>query len=99
MNQQLLQFDADSNDQPHLNTLQHRVWLYMKGGEWKTLWQIAQATRASEGGVGARLRDFRKARFQAIYHVKEVQMKRVKRGYQLRMYRLVVKNGKPENYS
>lgn len=90
MNQLSLTFDAPAVEQSRLKTLQHRVWLYMRTGEWKTLWQIAQATRASEGGCGARLRDFRKDRFQAVYHVKEVQMRKVKKGCQLREYRLLL---------
>jgi len=90
MNQKLLHFDADQEDQPRLKTLQHRVWLFMKRGHWKTLYQIAKATNASEGGVGARLRDFRKDRFQAIYHVKEVQCRKVKKGFQLREYRILI---------
>lgn len=58
-------------DGPRLTTQFQRVFAYMLNGDWHTLPEIANAIsfppydQASEGGVSARLRDFRKEKFGA----------------------------------
>lgn len=84
---QLNLFDAPKTNQPRLNTQMDRVLAFMRAGDWHTLSEIAKAARASEAGVSARLRDFRKARF-AHYNVQAVECRRVKNGEALREYRL-----------
>jgi len=56
-------------DGPRLTTQFQRVFAYMLNGDWHTLPEIVNAIsfapydNASEGGVSARLRDFRKEKF------------------------------------
>lgn len=40
-----------------------RVWEFMKGGQWRTLTEIARACQCSQTSASARLRDFRKPQF------------------------------------
>lgn len=50
-------------DEKRLTKQIYRVWAHMAPGQWDTLRNIAHHTGASEAGVSARLRDFRKERF------------------------------------
>lgn len=50
------EFDAE-----RLTGLWNRVWELMIDGKWRTLAEIQAFAGGSEGGCGARLRDFRKA--------------------------------------
>lgn len=60
-------FDGKTYDQERdgsrLSGQLDRVKRVMIDGEWRTLHELASATRGSEAGVSARLRDLRKARF------------------------------------
>jgi hypothetical protein len=62
------QFDGDTfeskADGKRLSTLLDRVYGLMRDGRWRTLREIADATKGSEASVSARLRDLRKPRFQ-----------------------------------
>jgi hypothetical protein len=61
-------FDGDTceeRDRVRLAKLMLRVWRVMKGGEWRTLGELANLTSGSEASVSARLRDLRKERFGA----------------------------------
>lgn len=49
-----------SLDSERLSNLYGRVWRLMLDGCWRTLAEIKAAVGGSEGGIGARLRDFRK---------------------------------------
>jgi len=61
-------YDSEIDGQ-RLTTQFQRVFAYMLNGEWHTLPEIVKAIsfppydQASEGGVSARLRDFRKEKF------------------------------------
>ena len=51
-------------DEKRLNTLSDLVWALMKDGQWRTLAEIKTAIgKGSEGGIHARLRDWRKKKF------------------------------------
>jgi hypothetical protein len=78
-------------DQERLETALGRVYELMKDGQWRTLREIAQATGVSEAGASARLRDFRKPKFQQLYPVSDVKARRVGRG--LWQYRIVLNQG------
>lgn len=52
-------------DEDRLTKQIYRVWAFMGPGQWDTLANIAHHTGASEAGVSARLRDYRKERFGA----------------------------------
>jgi hypothetical protein len=52
-------------DQDRLHHLLDRVRIFMDGGEWRTLAEIADACRGTEASVSARLRDLRKQKFGA----------------------------------
>lgn len=49
------------HDRVRLGAQAQRVWDRMLDGEWRTLAELARATRDPEASVSARLRDFRKA--------------------------------------
>ena len=53
-------------DEKRLNRQAQLVWNFMSDGQWHTLAEISRATGAPEASVSARLRDFRKVRFD--YH-------------------------------
>jgi hypothetical protein len=48
------------HDKKRLLSLLNRVFVFMAGGEWKTLSEIADACGGAEASISARLRDFRK---------------------------------------
>lgn len=60
---------VEKQDLPRLTRQFDRVFAYLTTGEWHTLSEIVDAIsfppydRASEAGVSARLRDFRKEKF------------------------------------
>jgi len=62
-----MRFDGETyeptTDKARLTRQVERVYALMKDGEWRTLAEIADLVDASEAGVSARLRDFRKLRF------------------------------------
>jgi hypothetical protein len=57
-------FDVE-RDSDRLHGLLDRVRIFMGGGEWRTLAEIADACRGTEASVSARLRDLRKQKFGA----------------------------------
>jgi len=77
-------YDRD-RDKIRLNTQTESVYNYMCDGQWRTLGQIAQATRSPQASISARLRDLRKDRFGG--HT--VERRYVAAG--LWQYRLIVK--------
>lgn len=64
-----------------------RVHALMSDGGWRTLRDIAAVVGSSEAGVSARLRDFRKKRFAALFRVAAMESRRVSGG--LWEYRIV----------
>jgi hypothetical protein len=65
-------YDHD-RDQKRLIKQSDKIFAFMKGGEWKTLRQISNATGAPEASASAALRDFRKERFGShIVHRRHV---------------------------
>lgn len=74
-------------DEKRLTKQIYRVWAHMAPGQWDTLRNIADHTGASEAGVSARLRDFRKERFGGH----EVERKR--EGGGCWQYRLIPNKG------
>ena len=60
------EFDGDCvdvEDFPRLITQLDTIRAYMSDGKWRTLRQIAAATKAPESSVSAQLRNLRKPRF------------------------------------
>jgi hypothetical protein len=62
-------FDGDDyvpeRDDPRLRTQLDRIFRFMRGGEWRTLHEIAQATGDPEASILAQLGHLRKERFGA----------------------------------
>jgi hypothetical protein len=52
-----------TKDRHRLNSQLQRVWAIMIDGKWHTYGEIAAEIKASENGVSARFRDFRKPEF------------------------------------
>jgi hypothetical protein len=61
-----------------------RVWEFMKDGQWRTLKQIAEATKDPEASVSAQLRHLRKERFGSH----EIEREYIQNG--LYKYRLII---------
>ena len=59
-----LTFDK-AKDERRLNRQAQAVWNLMRDGIWRTLSEISHATQEPEASISARLRDFRKARFNS----------------------------------
>ncbi len=57
-----------------------RVFALMKDGTYRTLAEIAEATKDPEASISARLRDFRKPRFKAIYGDYTLERKHIRDG-------------------
>lgn len=55
--------DLTAADNARLSNQFHRVFEFMKSGEWHTLKEIATATGTPEASASAQLRHARKARF------------------------------------
>lgn len=53
-------------DYERLNAQMRAVFDVMQDGKWRTLAEIAWATKAPEASISARLRDFRKPRFGGL---------------------------------
>lgn len=66
------EFDGDTydprTDHKRLQSAQGRVWLLMRDGKPRGLAEIARATGVPEASVSARLRDFNKPKFRALFH-------------------------------
>jgi hypothetical protein len=75
-------------DGVRLSTALERVYELMRDGQWRTLQTIARMCHVSEAGASARLRDFRKERFQHQFPNEAVNSQRVASG--LWQYQLVV---------
>ena len=54
---------SPEHDEQRLTTLYDRVFRLMSDGHWRTYAEIKAVTGGSEGGIAARLRDFRKPKF------------------------------------
>jgi hypothetical protein len=80
-------FDQAADGRRLTNQLD-RVYALMRDGRWRTLREIARAVGGSEAGVSARLRDFRKERFQERCPALQVERRRKAGG--LYEYRVVV---------
>lgn len=74
-------------DAPRLQSALDRVYRLMLDGNWRTLAAIASECGVSEAGASARLRDFRKPKFQYDYPNGGVESRRVTGG--LWEYRLL----------
>ena len=79
------QFDGDTYDAAHdenrLRGALGRVFSLMIDGKRRTLPEIASQAETSEAGASARLRDFRKDKFKAVYpEVQDVRSERVSGG-------------------
>lgn len=83
-------YDHD-RDGARLHKQHNRVFACMRDGAWRTLRQIAEATRDPEASISARLRDLRKERFGAH----GVERRHVRDG--LFEYRLIV--NRPDLFS
>ncbi len=78
-----------SLDKDRLGSAIIRVFRLMRDGKFRTLRYIARECSCSEAGASARLRDFRKKKFQQQFpQVKEVISRRLEGG--LFAYRLVI---------
>lgn len=73
-----------ARDHARLAHQREHVYALMADGEWRTLAEIARATRHPEASISARLRDFRKQRYGGHH----VARRHVERG--LFEYRLVL---------
>lgn len=76
-------------DGKRLDCQHNRVFALMKDGEWRSLYQISDGTGDPEASCSARLRDFKKPRFQKLYGAYALEKRYVRRG--LFEYRLVLK--------
>lgn len=73
-------------DQAGLSTVQARAYEVLQGGRWITLADLAERIGATESGASARLRDFRKPKFRALYPNGGIEKRRVSgRLYEYRM--------------
>jgi hypothetical protein len=69
---ELLIGDRDGSTYNHefdferLNKQMKKVYLVMKDGEWRTLFELSSETGSPEASVSARLRDLRKVKFGAF---------------------------------
>lgn len=66
----------------------NRIFALMKDGFWRSLRQISETTGDPEASCSARLRDFKKPRFQALYGAYSLERRYVRRG--LWEYRLAL---------
>ena len=78
--------DLEDHDHLRLGAQAAAVYRLMSDGRWRTLREIAAAVDAPEASVSARLRDFRKARFNSH----DVQRRRRFEGKGVWEYRLVI---------
>ena len=75
-------------DHDRLDSALAKVYRLMLDGQWRTIAKIAEAVGCSETGASARLRDFRKEKWQIVYGHCRVESQRCsERG--LWIYRVV----------
>jgi hypothetical protein len=77
---------SPEQDHDRLSTALGRVYAFLSDGQWRTLTEIALAAGCSESGASARLRDYSKPKFRAIYLNEGVEKRRLSGG--LWQYRL-----------
>ncbi len=65
-----------------------KIFNYMKDNGWQTLDKIARATNEPQPSISAQLRNFRKAKFQPVNAMYEVDRRHVGNG--LWEYKLIV---------
>lgn len=77
-----------ARDGARLAKQHNRIFALMKDGAWRSLAQISDATQDPEASCSARLRDFKKPRFKALYGNYALEKRYVRRG--LFEYRLLL---------